>query len=66
MSSKMTECEGFPFFDFFELVMSISKRGQNGGSGRSRLAIDSCKTLNGSMIKQHIVNLKMIFLKNHE
>ena len=31
-----------------------------------RLAIDSCKNLNGSMIKQHIVNLKMIFSKNHE
>ena len=54
------------FLIFFELVMLISKRGQNGGSGRSRVAIDSCKTLNGSMIKQHIVNLKMIFSKNRE
>ena len=54
------------FSNFFELVTPISKRGQNRGSDRSRLAIDSCKTLNGSMIKQHIVNLKMIFSKNHE
>ena len=63
MSSKMNKCEGFRFF---KLVMSISKHGQNWRSDLSRLGFESCKTINGSMIKQHILNLKLIFAKNKE
>jgi hypothetical protein len=40
------------FFDFFfELLMLDSKCGQNGGHGPSKLGVESCKTITGSMIK---------------
>ena len=62
----MTQCEGFPIFDFFEFFMPVSKCGQNGGLDRSQLVVESWKTFDVSMIKQILMYLEMIFGKNKE
>ena len=62
----MTQCEGFPFFGFFEFFMPVSKCGQNGGNDRSQLVVESWKTFDVSLIKQILIYLEMIFGKNKE
>ena len=46
--------------------MPDSKQGQNGGRNYSYLGLESCKTLSVSPMKYLVLNLKMIFGKNHE
>ena len=62
----MTQCEGFPFFLFFEFFMPVSKCDQNGGLDRSQLVVESWKTFDISLIKQILMYLEMIFGKNKE
>ena len=40
-SHIVTQCGGFPFFEFFEFFMSVSKCGQNGGNDRSKIVVES-------------------------
>ena len=44
--------------------MLDSKHGQNGGRAGYYLEVESCKTIIVSLIKSHVVYLKMIFVKN--
>ena len=62
----MTQCEGFPFFLFFEFFMPVSKCGQNGGLDHLYLCVESCKTIGASLMKYILVYLKMIYVKNNE
>ena len=57
----MTQCEGFPFFGFFEFFMPVSKCGQNGGLDRSQLVVESWKFFDVSLIKQILMYLEMIY-----
>jgi hypothetical protein len=60
----MTQCEGFTFFfDFFEFLLVDAKYGQNSGHDNSQLGVKFCKTRCVSLIKQHVLYVKMIFLK---
>ena len=59
----MTQCEGFPIFEFF---MPVSKCGQNSGHDRSQLVVESQKTFGVSLIKQILLYLKRIFGKNKQ
>ena len=57
----------FPnFLIFFEFFMPVSKCGQNGGNDRSQLVVESWKTFDVSLIKQILMYLEMIFVKNKE
>ena len=62
----MTQCEGFPFFDFFEFFMPISKCGQSDGLDSSYLVVESWKFFYVFLIKQILMYLEMIFGKNKE
>jgi hypothetical protein len=53
-------------FDFFEFFMLDSKCGQNGGPECPYLWVESWRNFYGSMMKYIVLNLKMIFWKNHE
>ena len=44
--------------------MLDSKHGQNGGCARYYLEVESCKTIIVSLMKSHVVYLKMIFFKS--
>ena len=46
--------------------MPVSKCGQNGGLNRSQLVVESWKTFDISLIKQIIMYLEMIFVKNKQ
>ena len=46
--------------------MLDSKHGQNGGRARYYLEVESCKTIIVSLMKPHVVYLKIIFIKNQE
>ena len=51
------------FLIFFEFLMLDSKHGQNGGRARYYLEVEYSKTLSVSLMKPHVVYLKMIFIK---
>ena len=46
--------------------MPVSKCGQNGGLDRSQLVVESWKTFAVSLIKQILMYLEMIFVKNKQ
>ena len=58
--------ESFIYVIFFDLLVLDSKCGQNGGHERLYLCVESCKTFCGSVKKQVVVNLKIIFSKSQE
>jgi hypothetical protein len=45
--------------------MLNSKCGRNNGHEPSEVGVEFCRTIYGSLIKHLLVNLKMIFGKNH-
>ena len=54
------------FLIFFEFLMLDSKHGQNGGRAGYYLEVEYSKTIIVSLIKSHVVYLKIIFVKNLE
>ena len=62
----MKQCEGFPIFLFFLFFMPVSKCGQNGGHDRSQLVVESWNFFGVSLIKQILMYLEMIFVKNKQ
>ena len=56
----------FSNFCFFEFFMPASKCSQNGGLDRSQLVVESWKTFGVSLIKQILMYLEMIFVKNKQ
>ena len=54
------------FLIFFEFFMPVSKCGQNGGNDRSQLVVESWYFFGVSLIKQILMYLEMIFVKNKE
>jgi hypothetical protein len=53
-------------FFFFEFLISILKGGQNDGRDHSQIGVEYYETLNESMIKLHIMYLKISFEKFYE